>query len=38
VLFLAFETAELTQAFPEADSHFLAWTADGNAYSNRRLA
>jgi Tol biopolymer transport system component len=31
VLLLNSETATLTQAFPEADSHFLAWTADGSA-------
>jgi Tol biopolymer transport system component len=31
VLFLDSETAALTQAFPDADSHFLAWTADGDA-------
>jgi hypothetical protein len=30
VLFLESETAALAQAFPEADSHFLAWTADSN--------
>ncbi|MCJ7433003.1 MAG: hypothetical protein MUO77_05895 [Anaerolineales bacterium] len=31
VLFLDSETAALTRAFPETDSHFLAWTADGKA-------
>lgn len=31
VLFLDAETGSVTQAFPQADSHFLAWTADSTA-------
>ena len=31
VLFLNTETGSVTQAFPQADSHFLAWTADSTA-------
>jgi dipeptidyl aminopeptidase/acylaminoacyl peptidase len=31
VLFLDLETGALSGAFPEADSHFLAWTNDGKA-------
>jgi len=30
-LFLDSETAALTRAFPESDSRFLAWTADGKS-------
>jgi len=31
VLFLDTETGSVTQAFPQADSHFLAWTANSTA-------
>lgn len=31
VLFLDVETGSTTKAFPESDSHFLAWTNDGKA-------
>ena len=31
VLFLDTESAAITQPIPDSDSHFLAWTPDGNA-------